>query len=213
ILNPLNFAAAGRVEAWRGNLGLIFDGSYFSMEQDSSRDLSIPNCLCGIFPSRIDTEVNVQYGQFDLGVGYRMAANVSNAATEFELGPLVFDVIVGMRIYTIHQEINLSTNLGTSRDLERSNTLIQPLVSGRLRWNLSPRLAGWARADIAGFGIGGTLMAASVTGGIDWMFSGNTSLLLGYRLSSLAYSTDVRGEPFDLQMLMQGPYLGIVFRF
>lgn len=56
-------------------------------------------------------------------------------------------------------------------------------------------------------------MAASVTGGLDWMFSGNTSLLLAYRLSSLQYTTDVQGEEFELNLLMQGPYMGIVFRF
>lgn len=213
ILDPLNFAAAGRLEAWKGNLGFIFDGSYFDMGQENSRSLSIPNCLCNIFPSEINTEINVEYGQFDLGVGYRVAANSSNAATEFELGPIVFDVIAGIRIYAIHQEINLSTNLGTNRDLERSNTLVTPLVSGRLRWNLSPKLAGWVRADIAGLGIGGTVMAASATGGLDWMFSGNTSLLLAYRISSLQYNTDIRGEAFKLNLLMQGPYMGIVFRF
>jgi hypothetical protein len=213
ILNPLNFAAAGRLEAWRGNLGFIFDGAYFNLGQESSKDLSIPNCLCGIFPSKINTDINVQFGQFDLGVGYRVAANPLHAATEFDLGPLVFDIIAGMRIYALQQQIDISTNLGTERNLEQSNTLVQPLLSGRLRWNLSPTLAGWVRGDIAGFGLGGTLMAASFTGGLDWMFSGNTSLLLAYRLSSLQLTTDVAGEAFKLNLLLQGPYMGIVFRF
>ncbi|QYO67890.1 hypothetical protein [Leptolyngbya sp. 7M] len=68
--------------------------------------------------------------------GYRVAANSTNAATEFELGPLVFDAIVGMRIYAIRQEINVSTNIGTDRNLERNNTVVTPMVSSRLRWNL-----------------------------------------------------------------------------
>ncbi|HEY9662990.1 MAG TPA: hypothetical protein V6C65_31480 [Allocoleopsis sp.] len=214
ILNPLNFALAGRFEAWHGNLGLIFDGSYLNFGQDNSRSRDCRGCFAGILPSQIDTEVNVQYGQFDLGVGYRIAtANPAEAATDFDLGPLVLDAIVGARIYTLYQEINLSTNLGTERNLDNSNVLIQPLVSGRFRWNVSPHLAGWVRGDLAGFGIGGTLMAASVTGGIDWMFSGNTSLLLAYRLSSLDYNTEVQGQDFDLNLFFQGPYMGVVFRF
>lgn len=213
ILEQLNFALAGRAEAWRGNLGVIFDGAYFNMGQDISTSLSIPNCLCNIFPSKIDTEVTVKYGQFDLGVGYRMGMNVSNAATEFDMGPLVFDAIVGMRIYTFHQEIDISTNVGSGRDLQSNTTLVQPLVSGRFRWNISRNFAGWVRGDFAGFGIGGTLFAASVTGGIDWMFSGNTSLQLGYRLSSLQYNTDIRGQELGLNLLFHGPYLGVVFRF
>ncbi|GAB4365996.1 MAG: hypothetical protein Kow00121_02980 [Elainellaceae cyanobacterium] len=213
LLDSLNFAAAGRVEAWRGNLGFIFDGAYFNVGQESSASRSVPNCLCNIFPSEIDTEVDVQYGQFDLGVGYRVAANSANAANEFELGPLVFDAIVGVRIYAIQQEIDISTNVGTDRNLERSNTIVTPMASGRFRWNVSPTLAGWVRGDVAGFGIGGTLLAVSVTGGLDWMFSGNTSLLLAYRISSLQYTTDIRGEDFELDLLMQGPYMGVVFRF
>ncbi|MFM7425750.1 MAG: hypothetical protein ACKO7W_12290 [Elainella sp.] len=213
ILNPLNFALAGRVEAWRGNLGLIFDGSYFSLSQDSTRTLPIPNCLCNIFPSEITADVKLQYGQFDLGVGYRIAENVNQADSDFDLGPLAFDAIVGIRIYALRQEIEVSTNLDTSRDFEGSATLVQPLVSGRLRWNLSPKLAGWVRGDLAGLGLGGTLLAASVTGGFDWVFAGDTSLLLAYRLSSLQYNTDVGGENLELNLLFHGPYVGVVFRF
>jgi hypothetical protein len=212
-LSALNFAAAGRLEAWRGNLGLIFEGTYLNVGQENTTSRSIPDCLCDIFPSEITTEVNVQYGQFDLGVGYRVAANAANAANEFELGPLVLDAIVGVRLYAFQQEIDISTNVDTGRNLEQSNTIVTPMASGRLRWNLSPNLAGWVRGDIAGFGLGGTLMAVSATGGLDWMFSGNTSLLLAYRISSLQYSSEVQGEDFELNLLMQGPYMGIVFRF
>jgi hypothetical protein len=212
-LSALNFAAAGRLEAWRGNLGFVFDGSYLNVGQENTTSRSIPDCLCNIFPSEITTDVNVQYGQFDLGVGYRAAANTANATNDFELGPLVFDAIVGVRIYAFQQEIDISTNVDTGRSLERSSTIVTPMASGRLRWNLSPNIAGWVRGDVAGFGLGGTLMAVSVTGGLDWMFSGNTSLLLAYRISSLQYTTDVRGEDFELDLLMQGPYMGIVFRF
>ena len=213
ILSPLNFAAAGRVEAWRGHLGFIFDGSYFNLSQDNTKSLSIPNCLCDIFPSEITTDVKVQYGQFDLGVGYRASENANQAKNEFELGPFAFDAIVGIRIYALRQEIDISSNLGTSRNVEGSGTLVQPLVSGRLRWNLSPKLAGWVRGDLAGLGIGGTLMAATFTGGLDWVVAGDTSLLLAYRFSSLQYNTDVGGENLELSLLFHGPYLGVVFRF
>jgi len=213
LLDILNFALAGRFEAWKGHLGFIFDGAYFNVGQQNSVSRSIPDCLCDIFPSKITTDVNVQFGQFDLGVGYRMAANSSHAVTDFELGPIAFDTIVGMRIYAIQQDIDLSTNLGTERNLSQSNTLVTPLASGRIRWNLSPTIAGWVRGDIAGFGLGGTLSAFSLTGGFDWMFSGNTSLLLAYRFSSLKYNTEIRGQDFGMDLSMQGPYLGVVFRF
>lgn len=211
ILSSLSFAAAGRFEAWRGNLGFVFDAAYFSAQQDSSTSRSVSDCLDCVFPSEINTETKVQYGQFDLGVGYRFAAiNPSEAVTEFDLGPIAFDAIVGMRVYAIRGEINISTNLDTSRELERSKTIFEPLVSGRIRWNLSPTLAGWVRGDIAGFGIQGMTFSAAFTGALEWMFSGNTSLLLGYRISSIEYTSD---QDLELDLLLHGPYLGAVFRF
>ncbi len=211
ILSTLSFAAAGRFEAWRGNLGFVFDAAYFSVENDSSTSRSVPDCLDCIFPSEIDTETKVRYGQFDLGVGYRFASvDPAAAMTEFDLGPVVFDAIVGMRIYAIQGEIDISTNLDTSRELERSKTIFEPLVSGRVRWNISPTVAGWARGDIAGFGIEGMTFSAALTGALEWMFSGNTSLLLGYRVSSIEYTSD---QDLELDLLLHGPYLGAVFRF
>lgn len=211
VLNPLNFAAAGRFEAWRGNLGFIFDAGYFSVEQDNSISRSGLDCLDCIFPSEIDIETKARYGQFDLGVGYRsVSVNPSEAVTEFDLGPLVFDAIVGLRVYAIQAEIDVSTNLGTSRERDRSETIVEPLISGRIRWNLSPTVAGWVRGDIAGLGIQGTVFAASFTGGLEWMFSGNTSLLFAYRLSSLQYTSD---DDLELNLLLHGPYVGMVFRF
>lgn len=213
VFNALNFAFAGRFEAWKGRMGLILDTAYFSLEQDSSRSVSIPNCLCNIFPSQIDANVKVHFAQIDLGVGYRFADHPNDAATEFDLGPLVFDAIAGMRVYVLHQSIDLSTNLDTSRSLERDNTIFEPLLSGRFRWNLSPKLATWFRTDIAGFGIQGLALAWSFTGGIDWLVSGNTSLLLAYRFSGIQYTTQIRDQELGLDLTFQGPYIGAVFRF
>lgn len=213
IESNLNFAAAARVEAWRGHLGLIFDGAYVNLGTDNSASIAVPNCLCNIFPSEIETEVTTEYGQFDLGVGYRFAENASTAATEFELGPITFDAIAGIRIYAISATIDINTNVGTDRTLDASKTIVAPLLSGQFRWNVSPNFAGWLKTDLAGLGIGGTLMAFSVTGGIDWMFSGNTSLLVAYRFSNLNYSTDVGGRDFELDVLFHGPYVGVTFRF
>ncbi len=210
--DTLNFGFLGRFEAWRGNLGLILDTSYINVERNNTRS---PDILDGeILPSEIDTAITVRYGQFDLGGGYRFAGgNPAEAATEFDLGPVVFDVIAGMRIYTSSQKIEISNNLGRDRELDNSTTFVTPLLSSRLRWNLSRKVALGARGDVAGFGVSGLDLAWSVTGGVDWMFSGNTSVLLGYRVSSIDYTREVRDEDLGLDLLLHGPYLGVLFRF
>lgn len=210
----LNFAFLGRFEAWRGNLGLIFDASYINVEQDNTLSRDVQDCCENIFPSEIDTEITVRYGQFDLGAGYRFSGgNPAEAATEFDLGPVVFDAIAGMRIYTLNQKIETSNNLGTDRELDSGSTFVAPLLSSRLRWNLSRKFALGARGDIAGFGVSGLDLAWSISAGFDWLFSGNTSVLLGYRVSSIDYARKVRGEDLELDILLHGPYLGIVLRF
>jgi hypothetical protein len=59
--------------------------------------------------------------------------------------------------------------------------VVSPLLGGRLRLNVNPKLALVTTGSVAGFGISG-LSKWNVMSGIDWMFSGNTSLGLGYRL-------------------------------
>ncbi|HEY9643633.1 MAG TPA: hypothetical protein V6C57_24300, partial [Coleofasciculaceae cyanobacterium] len=210
LSSTLNFGFIGRAEAWREHLGFIVDAFYLNLGQNNTATRDVPCCFQNIIPSRIDTDITVSYGQFDLGAGYRFAnGNLATAATEFDAGPVIFDVIAGMRIYTLSQNIDISTNLGTNRELGRSATFVTPLLSSRLRWNLSHRWALGARADFAGFGVSGLNLAWSATAGVEWMFSGNTSALLGYRFSSIDYNRNELGV--DLQF--HGPYLGIKFRF
>jgi hypothetical protein len=61
---------------------------------------------------------------------------------------------------------------------------------------------------ISGFGLSG-LTQYGIQGGVDWMFSGNTTLAAGYRFSFLDYNTD----QIDLDVNQSGPYLNIGFRF
>lgn len=138
---------------------------------------------------------------------------MSKAVTEFDLDSVVFDVIAGLRIYTFDKEIEVNTNLGREREIDSSTTFVAPLLSSRLRWNLSYKLASATRGDIAGFGASGLDLAWSVTAGFDWMFSGNTSAFLGYRVSSIDYAREVRNEDPGLDLLLHGPYLGIGFCF
>lgn len=215
LRDTLIFGFMGRTEAWRGDFGIIFDGAYISLEQDNEINLAVPPRFQPIIPTDIDVETKFSYGQFDLAAGYRIAdrSRFADAATDFDLGPLVFDVMGGLRLYTLSQSIDINTNLGNDRDFSRDSTIITPLISSRLRWNLSHNFALGIRGDMAGFGVDGLDLAWALTSGFDWMFSGNTSVSLGYRISSLDYSKEVRGRNVDVDLLFHGPYASFVFRF
>lgn len=66
------------------------------------------------------------------------------------------------------------------------------------------------KGSVSGFGIGG-LNQYAIQGGVDWMFSGNTSLGLGYCASFLDYSSS--SSEVDLDVNQNGPYLNFGFRF
>ncbi|HEY9645368.1 MAG TPA: hypothetical protein V6C88_03310 [Chroococcidiopsis sp.] len=215
IRDTLIFGFMGRTEAWRNHLGIIFDAAYLDLEQDNTTTLNIRQSLRDRIPTEINVETTFTYGQFDLGAGYRFAddSKLATAATDFDLGPVVFDVIGGVRLYTIHTGLDIDTNLGGGREFDRNTTLLSPLLSARLRWNLSDNLALSARGDLAGFGVGSLDLAWSVTTGLDWMFSGNTSFFLGYRVAGIDLSKEVRDRDLDVNLTYHGPYLGMVFRF
>lgn len=209
------FGFMGRTEAWRNRFGLVFDASYLSLQQSNTTSLDVPDPLGNLVPSEIEVDTHFSYGQFDLGVGHRFAnGNLTEAETDFDLGPVVFDVVGGLRLYTVSSGIEIDTNLGRrEQEFDEDTTFVTPLLSGRLRWNMSRNVALSLRGDIAGFGIGGLDLAWSATTGLDWMFSGNTSIFLGYRVSSFDYSSDGGDRDLDIDLLLHGPYLGMVFRF
>jgi hypothetical protein len=91
-----------------------------------------------------------------------------------------------------------------------SNTVVSPLLGGRFRWNATPELAVLLSGSVSGFGISG-LTQYGVQGGVDWMFSGNTSLGLGYRFAALDYNSGA--NELDLNVDQNGPYLNFGFRF
>ncbi len=218
ILESLDMAFFGRFEGWRGPVGFIFDTSYSSVSANSEVSLPLRNENRQL---DIDTDVQAQFTRFDFGAGYRFGIKNPQAETEFGLGPVLIDVIAGLRVQNLQQELdldadlNLRRNLDIQRDFEKrkTTTVVEPLLSSRIRWNLSEKLAAGLRGDISGFGIDGLTLTWAVQGGIDWMFSGNTSLLLGYRVGQLKYSTGSGDDEFGADLVSHGPYLGMRFRF
>jgi hypothetical protein len=119
-------------------------------------------------------------------------------------------VLGGLNITSLNTQLDLSTNLGGEGEFSTSKTVVSPLLGGRFRWNATPELAVVLSGSVSGFGIGG-LTQYGVLGGVNWMFSGNTSVGLGYRFGFLDY--DSGSSEVDLNVDQNGPYLNFGFRF
>jgi hypothetical protein len=216
-INDLNFAAFGRAEAWNGPWGLLFDGIYMDVSTGETAVIDVPPDLqLEGLPPQITTEaaVSTSYAKLDLAGAYRFGdGNLPNALrtadTEFDLGPFFFDAIAGLRVYFFNNELVLTNDLGGRAELDQSRTIAEPMIGGRARWNLADDLAVITGASISGFGLGDLTFSIDGYAGVDWLFSGNTSLLAAYRLTYVDYSSGSSG----LNLFTHGPTVGMKFRF
>ncbi len=216
-INTLNFVAFGRVEAWKGDWGIVFDGAYANLGTGQTVEIPVPFGLQLIgLPSQIDIDaaVGVSFSRFDLAGAYRFGNGnlpkaLETADTEFDLGPFLFDAIAGLRLQTFTNDLVLTSNLGDEFDFSDSQTFLEPMLGGRARWNLSENFAVLAGGSISGFGIGDLTFSVDGYGGIDWLFSGDTSLLASYRFTYVDRSSD----SFGLNLFTHGPRVGVKFRF
>ena len=215
LRNSLNFAFLSGLEAWTPDyrIGIVGNLDYVSLSTQSTvtRDVRIPGAAAFV-PTELNASLNTQLWRGDLLGGYRFydpaRVNPEGVRSEYDLGPLVFDMLGGLSLIQINAQLGLSTNLGGSGQFNSTNTVISPLIGGRVRWNANPKLAVVGAAGVSGFGLSG-LTQYGIQGGVDWMFSGDTTLAAGYRFSFLDYNND----QLDLDVNQHGPYLNIGFRF
>lgn len=217
IVNDLNFAAFGRVEAWKGQWGVFFNGAYMNLGTGRAADIPVPPALqqAGLPPQvSVAAAAGTSFVQLDLGGAYRfgdgnLPTALRTADTEFDLGPFIFDALAGLRLYSFSNDLVLTSSLGNRFEFGQSQTVLEPMIGGRARWNLSHNLAALAGASISGFSIGDLTLSVAGYAGIDWLFSGNTSLLVSYGFTYLDYSSGNSG----INLFTHGPNLGVKFRF
>ncbi len=196
------FALSGRVEAWKGDWAIIFDGLYVSLKADFDVE------PLGGGPISPNVNVDIAQALVDLGLGWRFLDRpLDAAATE---GPrLRLDLLGGMRYQYLKQEISLApVDLGTSKDW------VELMIGGRASLQLSEKLMFAVRADASGFGIGSASnLTWNLYAGGSWRFTPAFDLKLGYRLIDLDYDNGSGVNEFGLDLRMHGPYIAATFRF
>ncbi len=192
ILDVLDFAASGRFEAWKGDVGVIFDANYAGIEED------------GILPGPGGSAFNVNVRQKWLGIlgAYRVAHGATAQGT-----PYAIDIQGGVRWNSIKQTANIGgLNLGGTEDW------IEPVVGVRGMWRLNDKWTTIASADFGGFGAGGNDLQAAANVGFDYQPWEKTAITFGYRYLSVDYSSGLGGG-FAYDVEQHGPYVGVKFFF
>ncbi len=193
------FALSGRVEAWKGDWAIIFDGFYVRIEGDFEVDPFGPGPI-------EDLNVEVEQSLVDLNLGWRI---IDKPVGDKDIR-LRVDLFGGMRYQYLKQEIDLSVGptLGTSKDW------VEIMIGGRATWQLNENWAFGVRGDASGFGIGSaTDLTWNVYAGFDYAKSSKLDFIFGYRILDIDYSNGTGIEEFGLDGTMHGPYIAATFRF
>jgi len=198
VLENLDFAASGRFEAWKGDLGLIFDANYYS--------ISAEGALPG--PGGAAFDLNVRQKWAALLAAYRVANG-----TYGESGKrYTVDLQAGVRYNSLRQEVNIATP-GPGTTLGGSDSWWEPVIAARGKWQLNDEWATVTSLELGGFGAGGNDLQVGLNAGFDYSPWENTSIVFGYRYFSMDYSTTLASGPFAYDVEQHGPYIGLKYVF
>lgn len=192
----LEYAAAGRFEAWRGDFGVIFDANYVQLDAN------------GTLPTPAGATFNADIRQKWFGIlGAYKAVDTINANGQ----RVALDLQAGARYNKLRQEITLNTPAPTPT-LGGDPGWWEPVVGARGMLEINDRWAAVASIDLGGFGAGGNDLQVGANIGFDWKPWDKTSLFFGYRYYSIDYSTTLSTGPFAYDVRQHGPVFGVKFR-
>lgn len=97
--------------------------------------------------------------------------------------------------------------------LSEEKDLVDPIIGVRYKWKIADKWDLKLYGDIGGFGIGSDFTWQTL-GVIDFWPWKHVGFLAGYRALSYHFEDDDKNiEPFELDLLVHGPILGVSFRW
>jgi opacity protein-like surface antigen len=207
LLDNLDIAFMGRLEAWKGEWGLFLDGLYM----DLGAEFSTPQ-------GSISADIDVKMTMLEFGIGYHLWETQVGK----EVGQkLSFDLLCGGRYINLDGEIDVRTGgpladlgLVIGRTFGRREEWVDPIVGGRLRWDIDEKLAAAVRFDFGGFDIGeGSNLTWNLVAGIDYKLSKKISLKAGYRIFDLDYDSGSGNKEFGIDAQFRGPIFGLTILY
>ncbi|MCJ7582765.1 MAG: hypothetical protein MUP98_19785 [Candidatus Aminicenantes bacterium] len=208
VLDYLDFTAMGRVEAWKGKWGLIFDGLFMNLSADGSFQGSR-----GLTNFNLDADVRL--GMADFALAYRLIENRFGKNCQQRLA---FEPYGGLRYGYLREKIDLNITIAgvgsVGRTIGSSEDWVEPFVGGRVIWDLNNKWSLNIRGDAGGFGIGSASdLTWQIAGGVDYKISKNMIFNAGYRYVELDYSRGSGSDKLGIDLRAKGPVLGLTILF
>jgi hypothetical protein len=208
VFDYLDCGAMGRMEAWKGKWGFTFDGVYMNLGADGSFEGTR-----GV--TRFDLDVDARLGMADFGLAYRIFEQPFGNNNEQRL---TLEPYGGLRYAYLRQKIDLEATIpevgSQGATLGGSEDWVEPLIGGRIRWDLNDTWAFSFRGDAGGFGIGSASdLMWQLEGSVVFRLTDNISLNAGYRMADLDYSRHSGSNEFGVDLQAKGPFLGMTIIF
>jgi hypothetical protein len=218
LLEVLRVAVSGRVEAWNGNLGLIFDGYYVSIGGSGLIESSRPNV-----GANLESSLTFNQGIYDFAVSYHIgdrpiAYNPEQPSQE-SFPRAWFRPYAGTRLNDLSSTIETTVtfprlNRSFSNSASLGRTWFEPLLGGTVGLQISEPVTLWLRGDASGFGLAGeTDQSWNVIFGADWWVTSHISLQFAYRFYEINYGNGSGNNAFRFEQNFNGPFLSATFRF
>lgn len=207
VMDHFDFGAMGRMEAWKGKWGFIFDGLFMNLSADES--------FQGPSGDSFSLDADGRLGMADFGLAYRLYDQRLGDGGQQRLA---FEPYGGLRYVYLRQKIDLDVDIAgvgsAGSTLGKSEDWVEPFVGGRVIWDLNDKWSLNVRGDAGGFGIGSASdLTWQIAGGVDYKLSKNMILNTGYRYLELDYSRGSGSDEFGVDIKAKGPFLGLTITF
>ena len=191
VLSKIDFAAMFRVEAARGRWGAILDYIYLSLA-DQTTFSPLPAI-------RIDIDGDLDLDVLELGAFYRLSDEARGV-----------DLMLGVRRIDVDLGLVLTRQNLPSRPLDVSAQVEDIFLGARYRYPFAERWDISLRGD---YGFGDSDGTVNLIAGIGVQFNDTFGVKFGYRHADLELEVEVEGAPETMEILLSGPYVGLLFRF
>lgn len=114
----------------------------------------------------------------------------------------------GLRFWHLDNKASINSNALPYRTASQDKSWIDPVLAARLQARLADNWAVTAYADYGFSGVGSD-KTWQVLGTVDYSWSENLSVSMGYRV----LATDYEDGDFTYDVTMRGPVVGISYRF
>ena len=189
VLSKLDVAFMAAFEARNGRWGLLADLFYADLSQSRATPLGL------LFSqARIETEAKA----LSAYAAYRIHEDDRTSV----------DLLAGLRVNSLDVDLSLSPGLLRGQRIGVSETWVDPLIGGRVRFAITDHWFATAFADVGGLDVGSDF-TWQVFGSLGYQFNERWSVQGGWRYVVIDKEIDGR----DVENDFSGPLLGFTARF